>query len=168
MTSSPAVRRRRLDQPEQEPVGKGCLVAGAVLGILAGALLAFFGYPWVLRTFFAEEVVAPGGVYEGDAKILRLLGYDFDPDTRILEVRLSVRTNKTWRPKAENFFVDVRGERHPVEALPPDPAIPETSLQFPLGQERTLLLRFRLPKRDSVPEAIRLADPSVRFELNPP
>ncbi|MCS7294998.1 MAG: hypothetical protein RMK15_07265 [Chloroflexota bacterium] len=168
MTGSPNVRRRRLDQAEQEPVGKGCLVAGAVLGVLVGAVLAFFGYPWVLRTFFAEEVVAPGGVYEGDAKVLRLLGYEFDPETRILEVRLSVRTNKTWRPSPDNFYVDVRGERHPVQALPPDPALPDTSLRFQLGEERTLLLRFRLPARDAVPEAIRLADPSVRFELSPP
>lgn len=168
MTEPPTVRRRRLDQPEEQSVGRGCLVAGAVLGVIVGALVAFFGYPWVLRTFFAEEVVAPGGVFEGDAKVLRLLRYERDEESRVLNVWLSVRTNKTWRPGPENFYLSVRGERHPVEALPPDPALPETTLEFQLGQERTLLLRFPLPNPDAVPEAVRLAEPSIRFELPPP
>lgn len=132
---------------------------------MAGALLAFFGYPWVLRTFFAEEVVPPGGTYTGDAKVIRVLDVRTLPGDRIVEVRLSVRTNKTWRPGPENFYLDVEGHRHPLEALPPVPELPETSLEFELGAERTLLLRFRIPEEDAVPEALRLAEPSVRFEL---
>ncbi len=137
-----------------------------MLGIVAGALLAFFGYPWVLKTFFAEQVVPPGGTYTGDAKVIRVLDVRAVPEERILEIRLSVRTNKTWRPGPENFYLDIRGERHPLEALPPVPERPETSLEFELGEERTLLLRFRLPQAEAEPEALRLAEPSVRFELD--
>lgn len=168
MAARPTLRRRRLDQPAQEPVGRGCLVAGAVLGVVVGALLAFFGYPWVLRTFFAEEVVAPGAVFEGEGKVIRLLDSRVDVEERLVEVRLAVRTNSTWRPAPDSFYLDFSGERHPVPALPPDPSLPETSLRFELGRERVLLLRFRLPRPDAVPEAVRLTNPSVRFELEAP
>ncbi|MEO6398546.1 MAG: hypothetical protein ABIP13_08770, partial [Tepidiformaceae bacterium] len=54
--ANPASARRRLESaPDPETKGrKGCLIWGAVLGIVVGATFAFYALPPILRHFYGE------------------------------------------------------------------------------------------------------------------
>lgn len=159
-------RRRRLEgaRPEDKSGRSGCIITGAVLGVIVGLTFAFYGLPPILRSIYGEDVVSAGETYRGDAKVISVLVVEREDDLYL--VTLSVRSGKTFAPVPSDWQLEVATREEWIEALPPDADLPETSLDFELGRERTLLLRFPAPSRlDAVPEALHLASPRVRFEL---
>lgn len=178
MSESRAVRRR-VEEPKETTEGRtGCLVAGAVLGVVAGVLFTFFGLPPLLDRFFGETHVGGGEAYEGDAKVIRVtsVGVGAPPEAPatppaerlVAFVVLSVRTNKTWRPTPSDFRLEIAaGDR--IRSGGPNPAVADSGLDFELGKERTLTLLFELPRKVEIaPRYLHLSDPPVRFELPEP
>ncbi len=173
MSGEPRVRRP-VQEPGPDTSGRtGCIALGAALGIVAGALFAFFGLPPILHHFFGETRIAAGEAYEGDAKVIRVTGVSVGnppPGTevtspRVAYVSLVVTTNKTWSPGPSNFRLELsNGDR--VKANNPAKAITDSALDFELGVERTLTLIFDLPgKFELVPRYLHVSDPPVRFDL---
>lgn len=176
-----APRRRRLEPaPGEAPSGrKGCIVLGAVLGVVVGGTFAFYGLPPILRSIYGEKHVAAGATYRGDAKELRITAVDagsdrrgqssdprFPADEPSISVELAVRTDKTWRPEIGDFRLELTTGGEWVHARAPVAGVPETALDFALSEPRTLLLRFPIPARvDARPKALHLESPRVRFAL---
>lgn len=159
-------RRRRLELPGEDERGNrsGCLMLGAVLGIIAGIMFALYGLPPILRAIYGEETVSAGEAYAKDAKLLVVESVERVDD--VLVVTLMARSNKTWEPEADGIKLEVSTQDEWLELLPPEAGEPETSLEFALGEARTLVLRFPAPARiDARPIALHLADPRLRFEL---
>jgi hypothetical protein len=166
---APGRHRRRLDTRDGERQPKaGCLITGAVLGIIVGATFAFYGLPPILRSIYGEQAVPPGETYTGNAKQIGVLAVERDPATGITSITLRARTNMTWAPDLADIRLEVAGQDDWLEPLPPDPAIPGTEPDFPLGRERDLLLRYEIPPGiDGTPVALHLADPRIRFDFDP-
>lgn len=164
--STPPVRRQRLDAGEKQREPRaGCLITGAVLGIIVGATFAFYGLPPILRSIYGEKAVAPGEVYTGDAKEIRVVSVEAG---EITAVTLSIRTNKSWAPDLNDIRLEIAGQDDWLHPLPPEAGLPATAPGFTLGQERELLLRYEIPPGiDGTPVALHLAEPRIRFELGP-
>jgi hypothetical protein len=163
---SGAPQRRRLDTEEKRSLPVGCMAWGGVLGILVGIMVALYAMPPILRSIYGPEKVDYQQTYEADAKRASVESVVRDGD--LFLVTLAFRTNKTFETSVEDWKLEMTTQDDWAEALPVDSAIPETSLDFELGRERTLLLRFPAPSRtDAEPIALHLAEPRVRFALQP-
>ncbi len=163
MTSS---QRRRIDNhAPQDTRGRwGCIALGAALGIVFGAVFAFYGLPPILRSIYGEATIGPGATYTGDAKELVVIAVERTGAE--VAVRLDARTNKTWRPEASDFTLQLSTGGDWIEARPPAPGDPATSLDFELGVRRNLVLIFLIPPgRDGEPQWLHLSSPRVRFKL---
>jgi hypothetical protein len=166
MPSSKERSRRRLDEKPDPGPRAGCLVVGALLGIAAGAVVAFWGVPWVVNTFYGQSTVAYGEIYDQEARRIQVVDASRVDDE--FHVELLVRSNRTWDVTHESWRLEISTQSARIDALPPDPEIPETSQDFLLGEERTLLLRFSATTRvDAEPVKLHLADPFLAFELQP-
>jgi len=163
---SPTVRRR-VEEPKPGAEGRGgCIAAGALLGIVVGAVFTFYGLPPILRSIFGETSVAVGAAFEGDAKVIRVEQVSTDAAAGLALVTLRITTNKTWYPRPGDFELEFSAGGGRVKANPPDPSQPAPALDFALAEERTLLLRFPVPsKPGATPKALHLAPPAVRFDL---
>lgn len=161
-----APQRRRLATEEKRSLPVGCMAWGGVLGILVGIMFALYAMPPILRSIYGPEEVAFEQTYSADAKQATVT--DIVREGDLVLVTLDFRTNKTFDTTAEDWKLEVATQDDWLEALPPDPALPDTSLDFELGRARTLVLRFPAPERtDAEPVALHLADPRVRFALQP-
>ncbi len=163
MTSPP---RRRLETytPEDTRGRWGCIGVGAVLGIVIGAMFAFYGLPPILRSIYGEAEVGPGESYSGDAKEIRVATVQHSGSE--VRVTLQARTNKTWRPEAFDFSLELSTGGDWLEAQPPSADDPATALSFELGVRREIALVFVLPPgRAGDPKALHLSSPRVRFDL---
>jgi len=173
--AEPPARRRVISDAALDTSGRrGCMLIGAVLGVGIGAVIAFFVVPPVLNHYFGTADIALGATYTGEAKriTVREVRTAEPPEgstaPATLEVVLDVTTNKTWAPDPGDFEVELSTGGDRLELLPPDPSRPETSLSFALAEQRTLVLRFEgSTRRDAVPEKLHLAEPRVRFHLQP-
>ncbi len=172
--------RRRLEQPSAEKERRtGCLVTGAVLGVLVGIMVGIYALPPILRNIYGETKVAADEFYRGDARIIRVssagrasgpLG-EPSPGMRREDyfVELTIRSNKTWSLLVTDFTLELEGVKDWVKAAEAttDGA---PGLTIPLGEEVTVQLHFIVEvPRDStatlLAEALHLADPRVRFAL---
>ncbi len=171
----PAARRRIEDPSAKAKEGRGgCLITGAVLGIIVGATFAFYGLPPILRHYYGEEKVAAGETYEGDGKVIRVDRVDHiwddtpdDPWGSVVIVILTLTANKTWAMQPEEWRLEVEGVDDWIPARPPRVAPPE-DFGIELGVERQLVLRFHLPEgAEAKPLALHLATPRVKFALLP-
>jgi hypothetical protein len=168
--TGPTVRR---PVPESEPEDtsgrRGCIVAGAALGVVAGVLFAFFLLPPLLHHYFGETEVRMGAVYSAGGKTIGVASqYSFEDNLRGqgYEVDLDVTTNTNWAPQPDDFQLELAdGVR--ITAEPPLPDSPDTSLTFAAGVRRRLLLRFPAPGGPGQPIALDLSNPRVRFTLPP-
>ena len=159
-----APQRRRLATEEKRSLPIGCMAWGGVLGILVGIMVALYAMPPILRSIYGPERVDYQQTYEADAKRATVESVTREGD--LFLVTLSFRTNKTFDPSAEDWRLEATTQEDWIEALPADGAISETSLEFELGCERTLQLRFPAPpSADAEPVALHLAEPRVRFAL---
>jgi len=161
-----APHRRPVAPAAEDTSGRtGCVILGAVLGVVAGALFAFYGLPPILRSFYGETKVAYGETYTGDAKEIRVELVEAGGGQ--VRVTLAVLTNKTWEPNPAAFRLELSTGGDWIEAAAPEPSIPETSFDFDLGVSRTLVLVFPLPAGSSAsPKALHLSDPLVSLSLS--
>ncbi len=165
MTSEPQPRRRRLEEQEEAGNRSGCLLLGAVLGIIVGIMFALYGLPPILRSIYGEKTVAAGETYEGDGRSIRVVSVERTTDPDRYRVTLDVTTNKTWDLQPDDFNLEISTAKDWTPALPPGDD-PDTSLDFTLGVERTLLLVFEAPQRvDAKPEKLHLEHPRLKFDL---
>lgn len=163
MTSPP---RRSLETytPEDTRGRWGCIGVGAVLGIVIGAMFAFYGLPPILRSIYGESRVGAGESYSGDAKEIRVAAVLRNGSE--VRVTLDATTNKTWWPEASDFSLELSTGGDWIEAQPPSADDPATALSFELGVRRELVLVFVLPPgREGDPKALHLSSPRVRFGL---
>lgn len=158
----------------------GCLMLGAVLGVVVGLGFAFYGLKPILKHFYGEKTVAVGQAYTGDAKIIRVtyngaspdpaLGGFSSPDPSSYYVTLEVTTNKSWSPKVSDFSVQFAGVGSWPQAVEAPGASASDTLTFVLGQARILELRIPRPaeKPGAVATYVHIASPRVRIALPPP
>lgn len=158
------------DAPEGTAGRRGCLLAGALLGIVAGVLVALFVVPPLFDHYFGEATVKAGKVYDGDGKRISV---DFvsryeagrDGKTPFLGVQFRVRSEAAWAPDPGNFVLELEGGIK-IGPVPPVEKIPVMWPQFAAGQERPFELLFELPTGARLEGAtVRFRDPKVRFEL---
>ncbi len=181
VVSQPTRRRVRIDEPSEDRRRRsGCLVWGAVLGVLAGIMVGVYVLPPVLRHFYGEKHIAADEFYEGGGKLIRLdsVGQTSEPlgDPAAGSKRadffasIVVVSNSGWAPKPTDFslqFADVDDWKEASEAT-----VQGQPLQaIQPGVETTIQLHFvlELPS-ERFPDAARafalhLSNPRVRFEI---
>lgn len=178
VTQQPA--RRRLEQPSAEKERRsGCLVTGAVLGVLVGIMVGLYALPPILRNIYGETKVAAGEVYRADGKVISLAAAARAPDPvgdpsagmrrEDFFVDLTVRSNKTWDPLITDFTIEVDGVKDWIKAADAT-TNGEPGLRIPLAEEVTVRLHFivEVPAASTASlaaEAVHLSDPRVRFAL---
>lgn len=167
MVTSESPRRRRLETPKQNTEGRtGCIITGAVLGIIFGATFAFYGLPPILRSIYGEENVAVGQAYEGDGKTIQVEYVEAEPGQ--VSVGLTVLITKSWPVNNSHFTLELSDRDDWVQARPPAADRPETGLGFRTGQQREVVLVFDVNLGDGRPEALHVSEPRIRFALPPP
>lgn len=165
MTQAPIRRRLDLPDPAEREGRTGCLVLGAVLGILVGALVAFFVMPRVFDHYFGTADIFEGETYRGDGKVMRLESLQRVPDAQgreypgLFEAVFVVTANKSWHPQPGDFILELTNANDV-----PGTAFGEGVPPLPLGDEVRLVVRFPgTERRDVEPEAVHIAEPDVRF-----
>lgn len=165
--TSESPRRRRLETPRQNTEGRsGCIITGAVLGIIFGATFAFYGLPPILRSIYGEENVAAGEAYEDSSRTIQVEYVQSEPGQ--VSVGLRVLVTGSWPVNNSSFTLELSDREEWVQAKPPTPARPETSLGFRNGEERQVVLVFDVNPGDGDPEALHVSEPRIRFALPPP
>ena len=158
----------------------GCLMLGAVLGVVFGLGFAFYGLKPILKHFYGEQTVAVSQAYTGDGKVIRVTYYGSSPDPALggfshadassYYFTLSVLTNKAWAPKVSSFSVQFAGVSTWVQIAEAAGSAADGTLAFELGKER--LVELRVPAPDALPTAaatyFHIASPRVRIALPPP
>ncbi len=178
MTQQPA--RRRLEQPSVEKERRtGCLVTGAVLGVLVGIMVGLYALPPILRNIYGETKVAAGETYRGDARVIRVesAGRASDPlgepspgmRREDFFVELTIRSSKTWELVLTDFTIEVEGVKDWIKAAEAT-TNGEPGLNIPLAEEVRVQLHFvvEVPADSGatlLAEALHLANPRVRFAL---
>lgn len=173
--------RRRLESSNgADTKGRsGCLITGAILGIIVGATFAFYGLPPILRHFYGEQHIAAGATYEGDGKVIRVeavvpnASAGSTGDTgQGWGAQLDVTINKTWDAKASDFSIEFAegGDWLEATGIGLDQAdfstVTSASIMFDvrrLAEPHKLQLVF--PARAGKPKYLHLANPRVRWEL---
>ena len=192
VTASPPPRRRVLEPAQaQGEKRSGCIMLGAVLGVLVGATFAFYGLPPILRHFYGEQRVAAGQERTAEGKTFRVLavyaGFDpicvgtnvaGSPCRDVVQVSLTVAAAAAWAPAPADFQLELRDvdDWIPAVSLPPgvvmEPPGEEFSFAFQAGANRPLVLRFPVPEGLTgaavTPRALHLASPRLKFELPEP
>lgn len=175
--SAPPRRRRVVYTAESKSQGRsGCVITGAVLGIIVGATFAFYGLPPILRHYYGEKHIAIGAPYTGDGKTISVTRSETTPDPAADSpagqpgarfVTVLVSTNKTWTPVPADFQLQYEevGDWIEAGALAVDHSSAGGGLA--VGQDVHLFLTFPLPasKPDAKPLYLHLSDPRVRFAL---
>ena len=178
MTQQPA--RRRLQQPSAEKERRsGCLITGAVLGVLVGIMVGLYALPPILRNIYGETRVAFGEVYRGDGKVISLDSAVRAPDPvgepspgmrrEDFFVDLTIRSNKTWDPLVTDFTIEIEGVKDWIKAASAT-TNDAPGLFLPLGEEVNVRLHFvvEVPAASTASlaaEAVHLSDPRLRFAL---
>ena len=166
MTPEQSQRARvRIEEPQEDTSGRtGCLVIGAVLGIIAGVLFVLFGVGPLLNFLFPTETIAAGDAYHNDKLTLRVdsIAPAADDDSAYV-IHLAVDAKSSWNLEESRFVVKFADGRE-VEANPAGPDGPLN--RVPQGAS-TLSLTF--PAGTAArPETLHLSEPPVKFELPEP
>lgn len=158
----------------------GCLLLGAVLGVIVGLGFALYGLKPILKHFYGEQTVAAGQAYAGDAKTIRVtyagmvpdpaLGGFTSPASGSYYVTVAVTTNKTWAPKVSDFSVQFAGVNHWQPAVQAPGLGAADALVLKLATNQLVELRFSLPTGSATATAtyLHIVDPRVRMALPPP
>lgn len=167
--SPPPVTRRRIEHKSDKPAENrsGCLIWGAVLGVVVGGMFAAYGLKPILRHYYGEQKVAVGQTYSGDAKTIRVERVDTSRDNPTSVVVLTVVTNKTWAPTADVFSLQYEGvgDWQEASAVRPGSAAKPLDGPLPLAEEVSLTLEFPRPPGSGAARYLHISDPRVRFEL---
>ena len=168
---SPRTRRRVVEADvETSRDGRtGCLVIGGLLGIIAGALFAFFGLPPLINHFFAEEHVAAGQTYSSGGRTIHAVGFSQTPSATIIDLEMTVNT--TWDPQPKNFTVQYSSGGSWTKATGIVDAATGEQLNFDvahLGKPTTVRVFFPPEPGRGTPRYLHLGDPHIQLELPPP
>ncbi len=166
---SQPTRRRVLSQPGKEKVeGRtGCIVTGAVLGVIFGIMFALYALPPILRSIYGEDVVEAGERYETNDRQIGILAWERTTGTDAIEVRMVVRVEEGWATEPSDWLLVLEGGAL-VEPRGPRAERPETSMEFGALETREFVLVFPLaPGQSAEPDYVRLSRPKVRFKLGP-
>ena len=135
----PNRKRLSIDQDSATGNRRGCLVTGAILGVLAGFIVGLFVIPPLINRYFADNPIQPGQPYEAENAEITLQTVSVVGE--ILEVELTIDAFSDWKPVHTDFTIKFP-DAEAIEALPVDPDVPLTGLTFLAGQSRTLILQF--------------------------
>ena len=135
----PNRKRLSIDQDAAPGNRRGCLITGAILGVLAGLIVGLFVVPPLINRYFADNPIQPGQPYEAESAEITL--QKASVVSEIVEVELTIDAFSDWKPVHTDFTIKFPDDEV-VVALPADPNVPPTNLTFLAGQSRTLLLRF--------------------------
>jgi hypothetical protein len=158
-------RRLQTGQPGGSEGRSGCLMLGALLGVIAGIMVGLYALPPILKSIYGVESVARFDTYSGNGKHIRVLAVQSPPTSAVspdsIVVTLSVAADERWETSAEKWRLELAdGERLEGLIVAPEPAV------FEAGVPGQLVLRFPLlPGHEPVPEYLHLGGPRVRFEL---
>lgn len=158
----------------------GCLALGAVLGILAGLMVALYVLPPILNAIYGEKAVRAGESGEGGGHTFTVRSFAAGSDSfcagepgcpaASVQLRLDVVAGSSWTPAADDFAIEFRGYRTWIEAMDPLPGHPETALAWKAGERRSTVLRFPLPlgaaPDDVEPVAVHIRGLRIRLELD--
>lgn len=175
--------RRRIEQPTEDAAKRsGCLMWGAVLGVLVGIMVGVYALPPILRHYYGETKVAPDEFYRGDGKAIRVesLGQASEPlgeaaaGTRREDffVSIVVVSDAPWSPRATDFSLEFEGVEDWQQAV--DAKVGgEPLATIPPATEAKVQLHFvvELPPENFPTlkaEALHLSDPRVRFAVSGP
>jgi len=155
-----------LEQPAvADPKRKGCLIWGAVLGIVVGGMFAAYGLKPILRHYYGETHVAAGETYRGDGKALRVSATAVRGTT--VEVTLSITLTEPWRPVAENFQLEIREQGTWLKPEGGPSTTPEGGLEnLPIGEEADVVFRYTTVA-GATPVALHLGAPRLKMDLPP-
>ncbi len=178
MTQEPV--RRRLEQPSEEARKRsGCLVWGAVLGVLAGLMVGIYALPPILKHYYGETEVAADEFYRGDGKAIRVaeVGRASDPlgepsagmRREDIFVAILVVSEDEWRPNVTDFSLELK-EVDDWEQAAEATTNGAPGIAVAAGVETRVELHFIIEvPRDTVenvtPEALHLSDPRVRWAI---
>ena len=166
--------RRRLEQPSEEKARRsGCLVWGAVLGVLGGLMLGIYALPPILKHFYGETTVAADEFYREDGKAIRLIevrrgngedsGFTGFQPREDYYARVLVVVEEVWTADRTDFSLEFEGLENWDIAEPGD------ELRFEPGAETEVELHFvvEIPEDTEgfAAEALHLSDPPVKFEV---
>gem|GEM_PF-1484866 len=169
--------RRRIEQPSAEQAKRsGCLIWGAVLGVLAGIMVGMYALPPILKHYYGEKVVAAGEAYEGGGKQIRIASFtqasdpvgEAAPGMRREDFYavLSVLAEKGWEAKLDQFTLEFKELDDWQEATD----VEGGTLRFEPGQPMEVTIHFAVEydaeeTPSLTPEAVHLSEPRVKFEV---
>tara|TARA_B110000014_G_scaffold183601_1_gene132678 strand:+ start:1506 stop:1994 length:489 start_codon:yes stop_codon:yes gene_type:complete len=156
----PNRKRLSIDQDAAPGNRRGCLVTGAILGVLAGFIVGLFVIPPLINRYFADNPIQPGQPYEAENAVITLQKVSVVGE--ILEVELIIDAFSDWKPVHTDFTIKFSDDEV-FEALPVDPKVPLTELTFLAGESRTLLLRFPRFDLTIYGAVLLLADEDAQF-----
>jgi len=173
-------RRVRLDEAGERGGRTGCLAMGAVLGILAGVMVALYVLPPLLKSMYGEKVVRPGEARVVGGVTLQVVAYRAGADgycvgvpgcpAESVQVHIRVLSTDRWEPRPDQLRVEFDGIRTWIEAMDPVPEVEDTALAFEAGVERIVVLRFPLPLGDSAADtravAVHVTTPRARLDID--
>jgi len=159
------------DEPAESPnLRRGCVVTGAVLGILVGALVAFFVVPPLFDHYFGTADVEFGKRYERDGRAITVMSVDEyiagrDDQTRHVSVVLKVEPGDQWSPDVGGFRLHLQ-DGLIVQPLTPEAKAPATFPDFN-GEARPFALVYSVPESDAAPDYIEVPGFRAHFHLQP-
>jgi hypothetical protein len=134
-------------------------------------MVGIYALPPILRHYYGEKVIAPGEVYSGDGKVIRLLEVRSferaDVGLAFLVADIVVTAEADWELKAAHFSLELDGVDDWVGAVAAGEEASST-VSVPAGVETSVSLLF--PARVSegeapTVEALHLSEPRVKFEV---
>lgn len=150
------------------------MTIGAILGIVVGVVLGLVVLPRALDAFLAGDEISAGESYSGDAREISVVRVTSGIDAVVLDdgqrvpgtvIVLDVTSRKTWLIEPAFFQLELSTGGDWIESTEAIPTLPDTSLDFELGESRVLILQFEHPMNSGTPEYLHLSDPSVSMEL---
>jgi hypothetical protein len=173
VTEPARVRRPVSDSdetPESPNLRRGCVVTGAVLGILVGALVAFFVVPPLFDHYFGTADVELGKRYEHDGRAITVMSVDEytagrDGKTRLVSIDLKVEPGGPWKPDVAGFRLHLK-DGLIVQPVAPIEKIPVMFPDF-TGETRPLSLLYAVPESHAPPDYIEVPGFRAHFHLQP-
>jgi hypothetical protein len=171
MAEQPARARKPVEQPQPETPGsirRLYWYSGAVLGVLAGVLIAAFVVPPIFDRYFGVADIALGDSYDGNVAELRVTGldvsYDGSENLDRFEIVLTVDRSEGWCPSASDFRLELEGNVT-LGGATLDPAPGCVAGESEVAEGR---LAVSFDGRGHAADAmhiLHLSDPEVRFWL---
>ena len=171
--------RRQIEQPTEESQKRsGCLLWGAVLGVLVGIMLGIYALPPILKHYYGETVVGPGETYESGGRRISVISVSHNlarsgsPSDLVrraaFDVTLIADVNEEWRLPVGAFTLEFEEldqwqsvSSHTDEPLHEILLQPGTTKQF----ELQFVVETGFGSDKLTPKALHLSDPRVKFEI---